>query len=108
MSRYFRFNNRGQANGMLNLINSHPAFPITGNVRGVPAPQNKKTERWDQEPEEFADGKWGFPELTQQRLNAIGMSDMTIADVVTNAGAVIETRQASWEWPRDEEGNIIR
>ncbi len=73
MSEYYVQPNETAGLNCVAAINSSGWFPIVGNVKGVPAPQNQQTTQWVEAPIEMLSGEWAVPRIPEEKLDRAGV-----------------------------------
>lgn len=70
--KYYRFETKEEAQSCLDCINNQAFFPYIGkNAKtGNPSPDKQKTTKWYSDVEEYLDGKFGFPAVTDALCSA--------------------------------------
>lgn len=71
---YYVFSQKSDADSCLNAINASGWFPVRGNIKGKPAPDEaQKTVKWADEPREMTSGEWAIPRIPKNRLDGLGV-----------------------------------
>jgi hypothetical protein len=95
---WYRWDTLEAAQACLNYLNNHPALPHVGrNAKtGLPAPDKCKTTKWCNEVTECTDGKFGFPRVTTQWLDALEISMEDRQAFLDNFQPTIEEFDSAW------------
>lgn len=96
MAEFYVFQTEGQAQSCINFINAQPYYPVRGQYRGGPAPDNKqKTERWTDAPREMVSGEWAVPRVPEPTLDYVGVPVEDRQAFLQNFGQDIRTLTVS-------------
>ena len=71
---YYVFATLEEAEACLTAINNSGWFPVTGNTKGVPAPNNQLTTKWMESPLEMSSGEWCVVRIQPNRLEALDVT----------------------------------
>jgi len=95
---WYRWNTVEEAEACLNYLNSHDKLPIVGvNANSKePAPEKQQTQKWAEAVTPCADGKFGFPRVTNKWLDDLNIPQSERDLFMTTFNPTIEPFDESW------------
>ena len=108
---YYVFKTRTEADACVKYLNVDKGwYPIVGNVKGIPAPQNQQTLRWVEGPIEMKDGSFAVPKLPEQAFDhmKVPVTAEDKADLLVEHGKDIrELSAADFPEPKDDVEPVV-